>query len=665
MGTTLMHATLQAPPALRRLSAGWMLLALGALAISTLCALLLVLARLPWSGTPAGLDALFGRALVLHVSQAVVVWFLACAAALWTLASGGAASPARWAALALSVAGLAAMVLTLFMPGAQAVLANYVPVLNHPLFFAGLALFAAGLVLCGALALPQVLQRVRGGAVWHLGVLLSMGVAGLALLAWLFGLQQLEAQEAAQVAAARFELLAWGPGHLLQFVHLLLLMSVWTVLGEQVLGGQAIAPRRVLQGLLLLAAAPVLGVPFIYFHYPLDSAEFRHAFTLLMAWGIWPAAALLALRLLLQLRRAGRAAWLSPLAAPLLLSIGLFLLGCVLGALIRGDTTLVPAHYHGTVGAVTLAYMALGYQLLRAYTGQAEGGALQRWQPLVYGGGLVLLALGLAWSGWLGAPRKSTHLQTVLANPGYFVAMGLAALGGLLAIGGAGLFVFNIARSVWRARASAPATAQASIQPPRPRGDVRLRALGLTLALVGVLGVLLATASADSQGTPSTIARAGTPQVSAGSEQEHARQMHLAEVDRRFSSGVVLLSGRNFDLAANEFHRVLELAPQMPEAHVNMGFALLGTQRFDMAKDFFSTAIDLNTGQMNAYYGLALALEGLRDLPGARGAMRSYIHLARDDDPYLTRANAALWEWDGEMKLAQQAQANATGGKLR
>ena len=652
----MMQSQLPTQPTLR-LSGGWMLLALVALALSTLCALLLVLARLPWSGTPAGLSALFGRALVLHVSQAVVVWFLACAAALWTLASGAAASPARWAALALCASGLAAMVLTLFLPDAQPVLANYVPVLNHPLFFAGLTLFVAGLALCGALACPQVLRRVRGGAVWHLGALLSIGVAGLALLALLIALLQADAQE----ASARFELLAWGPGHLLQFVHMLLLMSVWTLLGEQVLGGQAIAPRRALQGLLLLAAAPVLGVPFIYFNYALDSAEFRHAFTLLMAWGIWPAATVLALRLVLQIRRAGRVARQSPLAAPLLLSILLFLLGCGLGALIRSDTTLVPAHYHGTVGAVTLAYMALGYHLLRAYTGPLQwGGALQRWQPLVYGGGLVLLMLGLAWSGWLGAPRKSTHLQTVLAHPGYFVAMGLAGLGGLLAIGGAGLFVFNIARSVWPVHVPAHRPSHTAAPLLRQRGDVRLRALGLTLALVGVLGVLLATVSADSQGM-----QVAAPQATAASEQDHARKMRLAEVDRRFSSGVVLLSGRNFDLAANEFQRVLELAPKMPEAHVNMGFALLGTQRYAAAKDFFTTAIDLNTRQLNAYYGLALALEGLHDLPGARGAMRSYIHLARADDPYVTRANAAIWEWDGEMTLAQQANDSPRMGKLR
>ena len=49
---------------------------------------------------------------------------------------------------------------------------------------------------------------------------------------------------------------------------------------------------------------------------------------------------------------------------------------------------------------------------------------------------------------------------------------------------------------------------------------------------------------------------------------------------------------------------------------------------------------------MNAYWGLAVSLEGLCDIAGAMGAMRTYIHLAPADDPFLVKANAALWEWE-------------------
>jgi hypothetical protein len=323
----------------------------------------------------------------------------------------------------------------------------------------------------------------------------------------------------------------------------------------------------------------------------------------------------------------------------------------VLGALIRDDSTLVPAHYHGTVGAVTLAYMALGYRLMSAFGEQFENRAWVRWQPVLYGCGLVMLVLGLAWSGWLGVPRKTSHMEGWLAFPGYFVAMAFAAFGGLLAICGAAWFIVNILRAVRFADGSG------KVRRPHS-GDVRGRAVALTLGLVVMLGVLLAYVSTDSQGF--LVAK-----VASDPAPDHASQMRKAEIEHRFANGVGLLNSKKFDQAASEFHRVLELAPKMPEAHVNMGFALIGLQRYAMAKDFFNSAIDVNTSQLNAYYGLAIALEGLHDLPGALGAMRSYAHLSKTDDPYLPKANAAIWEWDVKLKKAQIEKSANSGDKLR
>ena len=92
----------------------------------------------------------------------------------------------------------------------------------------------------------------------------------------------------------------------------------------------------------------------------------------------------------------------------------------------------------------------------------------------------------------------------------------------------------------------------------------------------------------------------------------------------------------------------------MPEAHANMGFALLGLGRPAQARDFFESAIELRREQMNAYYGLAVALEALTDVNGAIGAMPTYTHLAREDDPYLPKARAALWEWEQRAPLARR-----------
>ncbi len=614
----------------RRLVAGWLLLALIALALSTLCALLLIAARTPLAGTIAASSELFGRALVLHVSLAVVVWFLACAAGIWTLAAGPAAGTLRWTALGLAGAGMVAMVMPLFFGAAQPVLANYIPALDHPVFLAGLILFIAGVALCGVTALRDMARRLNEGPVWRLGALLSMLAAGVALAASIVTFIKAGAPQ----GAPGFELLAWSPGHVLQFVHVLLLMSVWTVLGESVLG-QPVAPRRWLAALLLLAAAPLLAVPFIYFSYPVGSAEFRWAFTLLMALGSWPAAAALALRLLLQLRRAGRAMLAAPQGPALLLSILLFLLGCALGALIRNDSTMVPAHYHGTVGAVTLAYMALGYRLLPLFGAAVRDSAAPRLQPLLYGSGLLLLALALAWSGALGVPRKTLHADVIVQYPAYFAAMGLAGLGGMLAIGGAAFFVVNVLRSLGNGRL-----------PPSRRGrrDVRWPAFALTLGLTGAIGMLLAYWPADNGGI-ATAANVDPRKDAAG----HVAQTRSEEVQRRCTEGVALLNAKQYEAAASELHRVLALAPKMPEAHVNMGFAMIGLQQYAMARDFFDAAIELRTTQMNAYYGLAVALEGLGDLPGALGAMRTYVHRGQADDPFLRKANAAIWEWEDQI----------------
>ncbi|MBL8343231.1 MAG: hypothetical protein JNL30_17325 [Rubrivivax sp.] len=133
---------------------------------------------------------------------------------------------------------------------------------------------------------------------------------------------------------------------------------------------------------------------------------------------------------------------------------------------------------------------------------------------------------------------------------------------------------------------------------------------------------------------------------------------HAAEVQRRFEQAVVMLHARQHGHALTALHSVLALAPQLPEAHANAGFALLGLERAREARDFFEGAIALAPGQANAYYGLALAWEASGDLAMATGAMRSYLHLARDERPeHLRRARAALWEWEQARALASPPSA--------
>ncbi|ALP54632.1 hypothetical protein Tel_16560 [Candidatus Tenderia electrophaga] len=132
--------------------------------------------------------------------------------------------------------------------------------------------------------------------------------------------------------------------------------------------------------------------------------------------------------------------------------------------------------------------------------------------------------------------------------------------------------------------------------------------------------------------------------------QGHARQYRARLLDERFQQAVAMLHAKRYDFAITALHRVIELAPEMPEAYVNMGYALIGKQDYQAAADFFSAAIELKPYQANAYWGLAVSLEQLEDLAGAMGAMRTFIHLSPPNDPFLRKARSALWEWESTLK---------------
>lgn len=166
------------------------------------------------------------------------------------------------------------------------------------------------------------------------------------------------------------------------------------------------------------------------------------------------------------------------------------------------------------------------------------------------------------------------------------------------------------------------------------RPDLRPRALAFACLGVAVIGAVIA-AWPTGQGAPVPV-RTAAPIVEGG------------DLRTRFAQGVLLLHMHQYREALASFHGVLELAPAMPEAHVNMGFALIGLERWADARGFFESAIALRAEQANAYYGLATALDELGDRPGAVGAMRTFLHRAPPDDPFRAKAQAALWEWQAE-----------------
>ncbi len=136
------------------------------------------------------------------------------------------------------------------------------------------------------------------------------------------------------------------------------------------------------------------------------------------------------------------------LYSTLCMSFILFIYGGVLGALIEGQNVVIPAHYHGSIVGVTLAFMGLAYLLLPQFGWRdVSGWKLAFWQPIIYGSGQLLHISGLAWSGGYGVLRKTPGgLENVSTS--VKVAMGIMGIGGLLAIIGGFMFVIVIGMSV-------------------------------------------------------------------------------------------------------------------------------------------------------------------------------------------------------------------------
>jgi len=426
-----------------RLASGWLLLALLAMGISTLFAFLLVMLRTPFIN-PGWIDVrFFTRALVLHVDFAVIIWFLSFAGVLWSLFSSRERGfQFGWLALLLALAGVGMLLAAAFGSQTEAMLSNYIPVLKTPLFLLGLGSFAAAIVI-----LILAVFTGTNASVSALGVRCAGAAVLLALLVLVGNVffSSLDSQ-----ASHYFEDLFWGPGHVLQFVYMLLMLVAWMQLAR--LADVRLPDVRWLRVLMLLALSPLLAVLLIQLQLVPGTEAYRQAYTELMRYGSWPVALVLGGLLLLRFRQGwfGGNGWAG---LALFFSVVLFTVGLMAGTLIRADNVLVTAHYHGTVGAVTLSFMGLTYYLLPKLGANRLSVGIMRVQISLYASGMLLLIAGLLWSGLHNVPRKTPgaeHLANNIAGNGAEIfGMLLMGTGGLIGLSATVLFLFLAARALW------------------------------------------------------------------------------------------------------------------------------------------------------------------------------------------------------------------------
>lgn len=431
----------------QQLARAWLWLGLFALIGSGIFSILLVLSRTPGINQILPGTDFFRVALVVHVDLSVLVWFIAIAGMLWSINGTQEKLSWAWAALGLTGLGAAIMSIAAFAAPGVAIMANYIPVLESKIFIAGLLVFGFGvlvLVLRSLIAAPKVGLIIDGAAALRFGSNASVVATAVALMAFAWSFLSLPH---ALSGKAYYEILFWGGGHVLQFTWTLLMLVAWLWLASACGARTLLSPRLCLL-MFALALISVFVAPYAYLAYDIASVEHRNLHTWAMRLGGGLAIAPIALAVIFGLRGATTVDTARPLYAALVSSMFLFAAGGIIGALINGNNVKIPAHYHGCIVGVTLAFMGLVFHLLPQLGYGAVRGKLATAQPYIYGTGQLMHIIGLVWSGGYGVQRKVAGTDQVLHSTAEIAGMGLMGLGGLVAIIGGLIFVVIVIRSL-------------------------------------------------------------------------------------------------------------------------------------------------------------------------------------------------------------------------
>lgn len=375
--------------------------------------------------------------LVIHVILALVVWHLSVPVALCYSFSREPSE--RMGSCGVHVCAAGALLLFVSFPSAttRPVLNNYIPVITNSVFFVGLFLCLIGILMgfLGSKVLYSKKGQVEGFLPLRLGALIYLVALFVLLMAFIS-----RGGEFISGNFAMAEQVMWGAGHLFQHLSSVFLLVSWNILLSSGQKSRLPFKKEILPSFVYLGLgiAPAFYLAFL----PVTGLEYRQGFTFLMRWGIFPAFILFYLQLW---RHREKVNW-KKVEGFRLLAFGfssiLLIAGFVFGALIDGNNLKVPGHYHATIGAITISFMAMFVQLTRH---RFEIHKLRaKIMFISYGVGQSLFAGGLFAAGVFNVERKTYGGQLEAALAGQKTALKVVAAGGVLALCAGALFALVV-----------------------------------------------------------------------------------------------------------------------------------------------------------------------------------------------------------------------------
>ncbi|MEK7304210.1 MAG: cbb3-type cytochrome c oxidase subunit I [Pseudomonadota bacterium] len=436
----------------------------------------------------------FYQALTAHGLDMLIFWIIFFEIAVLyfcssTLLRCRLATP-RWAWLgfALMLIGAVGTNIAILRGRSSVMMTSYVPMPAEPVFYLCLILFAVGaligcFVFFGTLVIAKAERTYEGSiplvtfgaltaAIIAIFTIASGAIILIPTFLWSIGY-------ISYIDPLMYRTIWWAFGHSSQQINVAAHVSVWYAIAAIVFGAKPMS-EKVSRGAFLLyilflqlaSAHHLLVDPGISSEWKIFNTSYAMYLAVLasMIHGLTvPGSIEVAQRLkgynkgLFEWIR--KAPWGNPVFSGMFMSlIGFGVLGGISGvvmgteqiSIIIHNTIYVPGHFHATVViGTTLAFMALTYFLIPVlFRRDMIMKGLARWQPYIFGIGMVGVALFLMGAGTLGVPRRHWDMGLTGNVLGYefpgsaYLLMGLAGITGVLAVIGGGAYILITVGSI-------------------------------------------------------------------------------------------------------------------------------------------------------------------------------------------------------------------------
>ncbi|MBE7411486.1 MAG: cbb3-type cytochrome c oxidase subunit I [Leptospiraceae bacterium] len=428
----------------------WLTLSVGSLILAGLLSLLLVIARIPVF-SPFITDPLFfKRCLVVHVNLALSVWVYSFIASIFFVFLKSSRDLKLWklASFFISLLGVCLMVFSAGVPNAYPILSNYIPVIDHPVYLVGLGLFFMGIFFT-FIDKRVIPSKEEESNLSQLAIRISVVFFIIAIEIMVVSILNTSKDIATD---HYYEVLVWGGGHLLQFSSEVAKIAVWFFLISSITTKHFAQGKWIRYFLLLFLFPAIVSLPYV-FSQPTTSNDYRNFFTTLMRYGIFPFTLAIITIFLFSIwknKNFNKYSFFDLRVNGLLSSIFLTILGFTFGALIEGPNTMVPAHYHASIGAVTVSFMAFTFIIFESWEFDEEikTSRLISVQPFIFGIGQAVFAAGFAIAGLNGMGRKLYGNEQQVKTLSDHIGMSLMGIGGFVAILGGLIFLFYSGKSI-------------------------------------------------------------------------------------------------------------------------------------------------------------------------------------------------------------------------